>query len=145
MPPMHLFTQTPSSFRLLKRGALPSRVGFEVKNRCSHARSWQPVDRPAGSRTQLCLSRPPVAWPDSSNQSWEGLADDRCPTLRRPPLPTATHMNATLHPQRAYRRTTDRTSYNQPSPDDSMAHRSATLLDKSTPNLRFLGLRLPYS
>jgi len=72
--------------------------------------------------------------------SWRGG-----PTLRRPPLPKATRMNATLHPQHAYRRTSDRTSYNQPSPDDGMTHNSATRPDKSTPNLRFLGLRLPYS
>jgi len=44
------------------------------------------------------------------------------PTPRRPPLPAATHMNAALHPQRASRRTTDRTSYNQPSPDDGIPH-----------------------
>src|SRR4029077_11656784 len=70
---------------------------------------------------------------------------EKPPTLRRPPLPTATRMNAILHPQRAYRRTSDRTSYNQPSLDDGMAHHSATRPGKSTPNLRFLGLRLPYS
>jgi hypothetical protein len=43
-------------------------------------------------------------------------------TPRRPPLRAAMHMNASRHLQREYRRTTDRTSYNRPSPDDGMAH-----------------------
>jgi hypothetical protein len=50
--------------------------------------------------------------------------DERA-TPRRPPLPTATNMNATLQPQRDSRRTTFRTLSNEPWLDVGMAHRQA--------------------
>jgi hypothetical protein len=58
---MHLFNQMPSSFTLLKKGALLSRLGFEVKNRCQVIHNCKHFDGPAESQTQLCRSRPRVA------------------------------------------------------------------------------------
>jgi hypothetical protein len=53
---MHLFSQMSSSLRLLKAGALSSRLGFEVRNRCQWVHNCQHFDGPAEVELN-CVSR----------------------------------------------------------------------------------------
>jgi hypothetical protein len=75
-------------------------------------------------------------WEDGHAESWSGKLAHAigflahtirgfavCPTPRRLPLQAAMHRNATLHPQRAYRRTTDRISNSESWRDEGMARR----------------------
>jgi hypothetical protein len=57
IPPMHQLSPMPSAFSLLKGGALASRVGFEAKNRCQHARNCQALDGSAESQLNSTVSR----------------------------------------------------------------------------------------
>ena len=75
-------------------------------------------------------------WEDGHAESWSGkiahaigfLAHTLrgfavCPTPHRLPLLVTMHMNATLHPQREHRRTTDRISNSESWRDEGTAHR----------------------
>src|SRR5579862_3145655 len=48
-PQVHLFSHVPSSFSLLKGGALSSRLRFVVKNRCQDIYNCQHLDGRADS------------------------------------------------------------------------------------------------
>ena len=95
-------------------------------------------------------------WEDGHAESWSGklahaigfLAHTLCGfavclTPRRLPLRAATHMNATLHPQRAYRRTTDRISNSESWRDEGMARRYAIRPDRNASGSRLMARSLP--